>query len=610
MSVSPRQPGPAADGSCTCRDPLHPARPAPLPPGAPSFPAEPVDAAELQARGAPAHWPRPGRRRARPRPGHPGRPLASYGGGAAWLAGFAAAGAGLFLCYLRLSQATAVNSDGASNVLQAWDMLHGNPVLHGWWLSDVSFYTTELPQYVLVESVRGLGPDVVHVAAAMTYTLLVLLAGLLAKGRAGGREGLVRLLIAVGVMLAPQLGSASYTLLLSPDHVGTGVPLLLIWLIIDRARPRWYVPVVAGALLAWVQVADSLALLIGVLPLVIACAARTGWQLARGEPGRGLSRRLAGCWYELSLAAAAIASAGAARLAALLIRGAGGYRVWPPGSRLAGTWSLLYQNAVLAYRGVLGLFGADLGGQRGPEVFFAAVHLVGVAMVGWALCIAALRFFRSRDLLVPAFAAAMVINVAAYVVSVTPVNILSTREVAIVLPFGAVLAGRLLAGPLTRVSRPARTALIPAVAACLLCYLAALGYDAAQRPVPAENQDLAAWLARHHLSSGLGGYWQANSTTADSGGQVHVRAMIMDGGRVVRPYLWETKRSWYDPRSQRANFVVSARQPSTEAERVSPALARQAFGRPARTYRFGRYTVMVWDKNLLSLLSPGQNPDA
>jgi len=43
---------------------------------------------------------------------------------------------------------------------------------------------------------------------------------------------------------------------------------------------------------------------------------------------------------------------------------------------------------------------------------------------------------------------------------------------------------------------------------------------------------------------------------------------------------------------------------------VSPALARQAFGRPARTYRFGRYTVMVWDKNLLSLLSPGQNPDA
>jgi len=31
-----------------------------------------------------------------------------------------------------------VDADGAGNVLQAWDMLHGNPLLRGWWLSDVS----------------------------------------------------------------------------------------------------------------------------------------------------------------------------------------------------------------------------------------------------------------------------------------------------------------------------------------------------------------------------------------------------------------------------------------------------------------------------------------
>jgi hypothetical protein len=38
----------------------------------------------------------------------------------------------------------------------------------------VSFYTTELPQYALIESVLGLGAWVVHVGASMTYTLLVL----------------------------------------------------------------------------------------------------------------------------------------------------------------------------------------------------------------------------------------------------------------------------------------------------------------------------------------------------------------------------------------------------------------------------------------------------
>jgi hypothetical protein len=152
---------------------------------------------------------------------------------AAAVAGVAAI---LFCCYWRQSQSVPVTSDGAGNVLQAWDMLHGNLLLRHWWVSDVSFYTTELPQYMLIEVLLGLGAQVVHVAAAMTYTLLVLLAALLAKGRAQGRAGLARALLAGGIMLAPQL-NATAILLLSPDHTGTSVPLLVIWLLIDGVSP-------------------------------------------------------------------------------------------------------------------------------------------------------------------------------------------------------------------------------------------------------------------------------------------------------------------------------------------------------------------------------------
>ena len=128
--------------------------------------------------------------------------------------------AALFLGYVRISRTQPANSDGAANALQAWDVLHGNLLLHGWWLSDVSFYTTELPLYVLVERARGPGPDVIHVAAALTYTILVVLTALLAKGRATGKAAVVRVLIAAGIMLAPQPGNAVSTLLLAPDHVG------------------------------------------------------------------------------------------------------------------------------------------------------------------------------------------------------------------------------------------------------------------------------------------------------------------------------------------------------------------------------------------------------
>ena len=542
---------------------------------------------------------------------------------AGWAAGLAAAGAVLFLCYLRLSRTVPVNADGASNALQAWDMLHGNVLLHSWWLSDVSFYTTELPQYMLIESVRGLGPDVVHVAAAMTYTLLVLLAGLLAKGRATGRQAAARVLIAAGIMLAPQLGNASYTLLLSPDHVGTGVPLLLLWLVIDRARPRWYVPVTAGLLLAWVQVADSLALIIGVIPLVIACAVgawqeRAGKEIAREDreeaPARPLPRDRAPRWYYPGLAGAALASVAAASLTVRLIHRLGGYSVYQPRTMLA-TAGSLPRHLALAYQGVAELFGAGFAGrQSGIAVFFAAAHLAGLGLAGWALCLAVSRFFRWEDLLVPAFAAAILLNLAAFIASVTPVNIRSAREIAGVLPLGSVLAGRLLAGtmirmagsvrmagPVTAAGRLARPALLSAAALGVLCYAAALGYDAAQPPVPASDQALAGWLAGHHLSDGLAKYWHANNTTLDSGGRVLMTTVAVHDGKPVFGHARETNLSWRDPRSHYANFVVTAGRPPGQAAAMSQALLT-AFGRPARTYRFEAYTIRVWDRNLLSAL--------
>jgi hypothetical protein len=50
--------------------------------------------------------------------------------------------------FLRSLAAFAAGSDGASNALEAWDLLHGNWLLRGWTLTDVSFYTTR-PHHAL-----------------------------------------------------------------------------------------------------------------------------------------------------------------------------------------------------------------------------------------------------------------------------------------------------------------------------------------------------------------------------------------------------------------------------------------------------------------------------
>jgi hypothetical protein len=498
------------------------------------------------------------------------------------------AGALLFALYWRQSLSQPISSDGASNVLQAWAMLHGNLLLHGWQLSDVSFYTTELPQYMLIEAVRGLSAGVVNIAAAMTYTLLVILVGLLAKGDARGRDGLARCLLASGIMLAPQLAATS-TLLQAPDHTGTAVPLLLAWLLIDRARPRWYVPVAVWVILAWTMAADSIVLVTGIAPLVVAAIVRSCRDVARGGRPR---------WYELALAGAALA-AGLGAVVPLVIRNAGGYQMSPVQERIA-TIHQLPRLTGVAFQAALKLFGADVfGAKPGIEAAFVALHLVGAVLAVWALGIAVKRFFTAGELLIPAFAVGIVLNIGAFIL--TAQSLAATRETAAVLPLGAVLAGRLLA------ERVLGTRLVPVLGVAAAGYLAALAYGAAQTALPPMNQSLATWLVAHRLSDGLGGYWQANSTTLDSGTRITVSSVSVSGGKVI-PSSWETSEQQYESSLHYANFVV------VQDGQTDPTALRQAaqatFGHPQQVYRWGRYTVLAWHANLLTALDHPARADA
>jgi hypothetical protein len=423
---------------------------------------------------------------------------------ALWLLG-AVAG---FTAYLMLARTRAVNSDGSSNALQAWDMLHGNLLLHGWSLTDVSFYTTELPQYMLVEFVHGLGQDVVHIAAAMTYTLAVVLAALLAKGKATGREALIRVAIAAGIMLAPQLSSGVNVLISSPDHIGTSVPMMVLWLILDRAyrpdRPRWYLPVLASLLLGWAEVADTLVLYIGVLPLALVCAVRVVRSVLVGKQPLAAQR------YDLAFVVGPLIAAALAALTLHLIHAAGGFYSPSPIFQFASLGTIIHRHLRLTAEGLLLLGGADFFGlHRGVSTALIALHLVGVLLAAAGVVLAARHFLhatyrfspsatpqaqdntpanghapardgapanghapardsapamdgaqakdrgqppgqsqsrgRDQDIVVQVLLVAIVINVVAYALSTHAASLPAAREISPVLPFSAALAGRMLA---------------------------------------------------------------------------------------------------------------------------------------------------------------------
>lgn len=563
-----------------------------------------------------------------------------------WAAALVAAGIALFWCYLLESRTQAANSDSAAQVLQGWEMLHGNPLLRGWFLSDVSFYTFEVPLDGLVAAVRGNNVDAVHIAAALVYTLLVLSAALLAKGKARGPEGVVRALLAAGILVAPGLSPGAHVLLLAPDHTGIGVPVLLALLFVDRAPQRWWVPVTACVLLAWAQVDDPVASFACAAPLAVVCAVRAGAVLLARPPRRpggaagaawSVRTAAAAAWYDAALAVAAAASYGLTRVILSEIKSAGGFYLHGVGTGLA-PWSAIPRQLLWTGQNLLYLFGGNYWGLPRPQAAFGYLHLVGVAV---ALCGLLLGiwglFFRLRwlgtqdvrdgsslpggsdpsgesaaavrpgtrgraDRVTQTLVLGVLVTLAAGAFGTHMAPVQGAHEIAIILPLSAVLAGRLV-GPWLAArrlpaagGRLARIAVAALFAAAGLGYLGALGYDASRPARPAETQDLADWLVRHHLTSGLAGFWEADITTLATGGRVQV-APVSRGG--TYGYPWQSKAAWYDPAVSSANFVVAVSSPASAASYSRPRVVRAWYGRPARTYRFGQYTIMVYNYNVL-----------
>jgi hypothetical protein len=526
----------------------------------------------------------------------------------AWAGGLLVAAAALFTLYLRQSLVAPFNADGASAILQAQAMLHGNLLLKGWWIADVSFYTTELPEYMIVTALRGLGPDVVHISGALTYTLMVLLAAMLARGRAKGREGLVRALVAGAIMLAPSVLGGTEVFLENPDHAGTAVPILALFLLLDRASPedtggaytRWWVPAVTCVVLAAVQIGDQLGLVAATAPIAGVAAVRLAMLALRRRPLREY-------WYDAALLAAAAVSYELANVSLRAIRKFGGYYQQPLPKQLIAPMSEVRGNLHVMLQSIQLLFGASYQGRHPQLNLSAELHWVGLGLAAAGLAVAVVTFFFIRaDRVSQIVAAATICTLIAGVFGTLIQSLAYAHEVAILLPLGAVLAGRMLPPLLParwwdtsserRSSRPA-TVVFSVLGLWLAAGLAALCFAASWAPLGPPQQQLATWLASHHYTEGLAEYWQANSTTVVTGGQVLVVPVTPQS---IDARHWESSSAWYDPARSRANFVIAASDPSVPPGGLSIPTVRKRFGNPAREYTVGSYVVMVYDYNLLT----------
>jgi hypothetical protein len=493
---------------------------------------------------------------------------------AAWVAG----GLVLFAFFLRISLGERVDSDGANSALQAWDLVHGHLTLHGWIFGDATFYAFELPLNGIVELLLGVGNLAVHVGSALTYLIVAACAVALATTSSRGPARVVRCAVVVAVLATPLLAVPTvWVLLEEPDHIGTSMFLLVTFLLIDRVPDRRFTAPLVGLILCAGQLSDATVRYVAVPAVVLVC----GYRVLAG-------RKLRSGDTALVLAAVVSVPLESALRAAMVHFGA--FVMIPPKAQLAPP-RLWPQHASVTWLDVRILFGA--AGEPGHKLSllgaaFALICLLaaifGLARVIWTWR----RASRAEQLLL----AAIVFNVGTYLVSVMTFPNVS-REVAAVLPCGAVLAARALV--------PARITGMPrafaAVAATGLIALLPLASAATRPPMRPATAPLAGWLKAHKLTYGIASYWDASVVTLVSGNRVKIRTVNVWGQ--IEAAGWESNALWYNASRYDATFAVA-----DSHGRYPAAGFEQFLGQPAATYRVASWLVLVYRVNLLRQITP------
>ncbi|MBS2963081.1 hypothetical protein KGA66_08500 [Actinocrinis puniceicyclus] len=488
------------------------------------------------------------------------------------------------LCWI-LSSAAASGSDTANIALQGWDLWHHNPKLRHWITGDANFYTFETVLYAVLERIMGLGATTMHVVSGLTYTLVMLVTAWLVRGDERGARAYCRFGLVAAFLAFPMFeGDLAPTLLEAPDHIGTAVFILGAYLLCDRAAGRRWATWCLFALLVLGQLGDATVKYVGVLPVVLVCASRPLF-----------ARRLITPDLWMAVAAAASVPAQATLRAALRTWGA--YSMVPPKTRLADShlWLGHLHSTLIS---LLTLFDIPTSTPTRPlwpiaAVLGAFVLLAGLygavrTLLSWPRAAAADQLLTVG---VPTYLAAF-----AFSTMVLP-GAGSAYEFLGVIPMIVALAARNL--PL-----PAARRLPVLAAASGLVAVAVFATDFRPAGI-APQETVAAWLKAHGYKYGIAGYWDASSTTVDSGNAVGVRAVVQTQKHQYAVYAWVTKTSWYDPAHNYADFFVA--NPGTPGLREADVEA--AYGQPEAVYRVAGRDIMVYRTNLLADLIQAKAPN-
>ena len=276
------------------------------------------------------------------------------------------------------ANSAAVNSDGATVILQGHAVASGNVLLNGWILSLDSWWTLDVVFYGLVTAVMGVRGDLLYAGPALIAGLVVIVGAFIARRGRRGAAATAGMVTVAAVLALPTHTLATY-LMCGPIHVSTVLYTLVAFLGLRRNHFGWGW-LIAVLLLAAGMLGDFQMASYGVVPVLVAGFAASARRRSIRAGSAAVSAAV--CSVALALVVRALVVALGSFSLGATNRTASAHQMVENVTRLAPVWGQF-----------LGL-GDSINGSGGVPFALQSVHIVLAGRLAATLATGVVRLLR------------------------------------------------------------------------------------------------------------------------------------------------------------------------------------------------------------------------
>lgn len=487
-----------------------------------------------------------------------------------------------------------LNSDSANMVLEASAILDGNIFLSNWVLTGITFFTTDLPFFVLGVIFFGVSENAYFFASALMFSCFVaVIIGIAYSLLVNKRILLFGLLI----ICCPMAAEINLARVHTAVFIYMFIAYWMIHLIVSCSTPkiprRYFFILVLSVLLG--TAGDQIMVFESVLAIFIYLFFR--WFKI------GYNKRDIKCGISVLVGMIV----GVILEKAILLGGA------DKNSYLESTKFIAIEDLIdkflLYVKGSLSIFGADFGGMQIIGFETLRLFVCGILyFIGFLLIINVLfRLFKGilspiEDLtVITILLSSLILILSTQMIDESGLRYMNFIRPAIILLL--ILYLDRTTSEVLYTSSEVGKRFFKLCVIFLITYTGLNFYNI--KEISSKQTDSHQQLAEYLIDNGykdITGYaqfWDASITTVFSKNEIHLRHILLDEHRANLMY-WFCNLDWYQ---QDAHYIII----NTTREDFTENQVRNAFGKPDRIDSFQEYLIYTYDRNLSLLLVNGLN---